>query len=156
MNVEIKELLGEAIKSQFEYLSSLDKGSEEYSKAIESLCKLHRLKSEDDKNEIDEAEKFNRRSMDKEHNIVDIELRDKQIDNDADIRYRELEVKGKQLREQSIDRWVNMGIAIFSTGAGIFAYKRWYHEGLKFEETGSIVSNGVKNLASKAMKFIKI
>ena len=154
MNVEIKELLGEAIKSQFE--SSLDKGSEEYSKAIESLCKLHRLKSEDDKNEIDEAEKFNRRSMDKEHNIVDIELRDKQIDNDADIRYRELEVKGKQLREQSIDRWVNMGIAIFSTGAGIFAYNRWYHEGLKFEETGSIVSNGVKNLASKAMKFIKI
>lgn len=151
MNIEIKELLGEEIKSLIEKLSSLDKESEEYSKVAESLNKLYRLKIEDDKNEIEEDEKYNRRSMDNEQSVIDAELKDKQIDTDVDIRNRELEIRGKQLREQSIDRWVNLGIAVFSTTVGILSYDYWFHEGLRFEEKGSIASNGVRNLVSRMM-----
>lgn len=155
MNIEIKELLGEEIKSLIEKLSSLDKGSEEYSKVAESLNKLYRLKIEDDKNEIEEDEKYNRRSMDNEQSVIDAELKDKQIDTDADIRNRELEVKGKQLREQSWDRWANVGLQLTLAGFGFASYAYLYFRGLKFEETGSIASNGMRNLCSRMPKWFK-
>ena len=155
MNVEIKELLGEEIKSLIEELSSLEKGSEEYSKVAESLNKLYRLKIEDDKNEIDEEEKYNRRSMDNEQSVIDAELKDKQIDTDADIHKRELEVKDKQLREQSWDRWVNVGLQLTLAGFGFATYRYLYLKGLKFEETGSVASQHVRNLCSRMPKWFK-
>jgi hypothetical protein len=151
MNVEIKELLGEEIKNQIENLSSLEPGSDEHFKAIESLAKLYRLKIDDDKNEIDEDEKHNRRLMDNEQQVIDVELKDKQIDVDADIRNRELKLKEGQLREQSWDRWINVGLQIGLTLVGIVAYDIWNRRGLRFEETGSITSPQTRNLYSKML-----
>ena len=149
MNVEIKELLGEEIVNQIRNLSSLEQGSDKHTTAVESLTKLYRLKIEEDKNEIDEDEKHNRRLMDNEQSIIDAELKEKQIDTDADIRKRELEIKENQLHEQSCDRWVNVGLQVALTLAGIIAYDIWHRRGLKFEETGSITSPQTRNLCSK-------
>ena len=151
MNVEIKELLGEEIKNQIENLSSLEPGSDEHAKATENLAKLYRLKIDDDKNEIDDNEKFNRRAMDNEQRVIDAELKEKQIDTDIEIRERELEIKEQQLREQSWDRWINVGLQIGLTVIGIVAYDIWNKRGLRFEETGSITSPQTRNLYSKML-----
>lgn len=154
MNDEIKELLGEEIKNQIQNLSSLELGSDEHSTAVESISKLYRLKIEDDKNEIDEDEKYNRRQMDNEQSVIDANLKDKQIDTDADIQKRELEIKENQLRGQSLDRWINFGLAIVTTAAGIVAYDVWHRRGLRFEETGSITSPQTRNLCSRMLPKI--
>jgi hypothetical protein len=151
MNVEIKEQLCEEIKNQIENLSSMEPGTEEHSKAVETLTKLYRLKIDDDKNEIEDNEKFNRRSMDKEQNIVDAEIKVQQIDTDNDIRKRELELKENQVREEVKSRWINVGLQIGLTVLGIVAYDIWNRRGLRFEETGSITSPQTRNLYSKML-----
>ena len=151
MNVEIKEQLCEEIKNQIENLSSLEPGSDEHTKATENLAKLYRLKIDDDKNEIDDNEKFNRRTMDNEQRVIDAELKEKQIDTDIEIRERELELKEEQLREQSWDRWINVGLQVGLTVIGIVAYDIWNRRGLRFEETGSITSPQTRNLYSKML-----
>jgi len=53
MNEEIKDLLGEEIKSGIQDLSSLPSGSKEKSSAIDDLVKLYKLKIEYDARESD-------------------------------------------------------------------------------------------------------
>jgi hypothetical protein len=80
---ETMELLGEEIKSQIENLGDLEPGSEEHSKAVESLSKLYKLKIEESKNEAELIEK-----------------------------QKEEQFKQEQMREQRIDRWVKIGVAV--------------------------------------------
>lgn len=151
MNVEIKELLGEEIKNQIENLSSMEPGSEAHCKAIDSLTKLYRLKIDDDKNEIDDNEKHNRRVMDKEQRIIDAEFKEKQLELDTEIRNCELDLKEDQLREVSKDRWINFGLQVGLTAFGFIFYDIWNRRGLRFEETGSITSPQTRNLFSKML-----
>lgn len=154
MNVEIKEMLGEEIKNQIENLASLEQGSEEHSKAVESLAKLYRLKIDDDKNEIEDDEKHNRRSMDKEQQILDAELKQKQLEIDTELRECELDLKEDQLREESKNRWLNFGLQVGLTVVGFVFYEVWNRRGLRFEETGSITSPQNRNLYSKMLPKI--
>lgn len=151
MNVEIKELLGEEIKNQITNLSSMEPGTEEHSKAIESLTKLYRLKIDDDKNEIEDDEKHNRRAMDKEQQILDAELKQKQLEIDTELRECELDLKEDQLREESKNRWINFGLQVGTFVLGLVAYDIWNRRGLRFEETGSITSPQTRNLYSKML-----
>lgn len=57
MNEEIKDLLGEEIKSGIRDLSSLQSGSKEKSSAIDDLVKLYKLRIEETKNEWDFSDK---------------------------------------------------------------------------------------------------
>lgn len=47
-NKEIKDLLGEEIKTEIQNLSTLEPGSKEKSTAIDDLAKLYRLRIEDE------------------------------------------------------------------------------------------------------------
>ena len=51
MNEEIRDLLGEEIKTEIRNLSTLEAGSKEKSKAIEDLAKLYRLRIEETRND---------------------------------------------------------------------------------------------------------
>ena len=53
---EIKNLLGEEIKSGIRNLSSLPAGSKEKSSAIEDLVKLYKLRMEEKRNELEERD----------------------------------------------------------------------------------------------------
>ena len=53
MNENIKDLLKETIKEELKNLSCLPSGSEEKTRAIESLVKLYKLRIEETKNEYD-------------------------------------------------------------------------------------------------------
>ena len=51
MNEEIRDLLGEEIKTEIQNLSTLEAGSKEKTTAIEDLAKLYRLRIEETRNE---------------------------------------------------------------------------------------------------------
>lgn len=150
-DVNVRSLLEQEIAAEFDDLGSLDAGSKEKTTAIDNLVKLYRLRIDDDRNAWDFDEKYNRRIMENEQHQLDGQLREKQIDGEADSRERELELKKAQMREQSLDRWINVGIQVGLGLVGIFAYDCWYRRGLKFEETGTITAPMTKNLLSKML-----
>lgn len=147
----VRNLLEDEIAQEFADLAELETGSKEKSTAVENLVKLYRLKIDDDRNTWDFDDKYNQRVAESERHQLDGQLKEKQMDGDSELRERELNLKEAQMKEQSMDRWVNLGVQIGLSLLSIVAYDRWFRRGLKFEETGTITAPMTKNLLSKML-----
>lgn len=124
MDEEIKDLLGEVIKSGIRDLSSLPSGSEEKSSAIEDLVKLYKLRIEETKNEWDFNEKYNAHESDKQF-------------------------KKAQLEEQVKDRYFRLGVEAAGIILPLIFYGIWMRKGFKFEETGTFTSTTFRGLFNR-------
>ena len=62
---------------------------------------------------------------------------------------REEAYKQRQLKEQSIDRYVKVGIAAAELIAPLIFYAVWMRRGFKFEETGTFGSTTFRNLFNR-------
>ena len=140
MDDTTRSLLEDAIAAGFADLSNFDEESKNKSMAVENLVKLYRLKIDEDRNNWDFDEKYNRRIME-----------DEQRKEEFEIHKKESKIKEIQMKEQKIDRWINVGIQVGLTLAGLIAYDCWYRRGLIFEETGTITSPMTRNLMSKML-----
>jgi len=123
-NDEIMELLGEEIKSEINRLSSLESGSEEHSTAVKSLAELYKLRIEEVKN------------------AKEVELKEQQIDDDAEIR-------GSQLVEETKNRYLRFGLDVAGLILPLLFYGSWMKKGFRFEETGTFTSATFRNLFSR-------
>lgn len=121
MGEEIKDLLGEEIKSEIEALSSLESGSKEKSTAIEDLTKLYKLKIEETKIDYEIGEKYDARESDKQ-------------------------LKNAQLEEQVKDRYFRLGIEAAGIVLPLIFYAIWMRKGFKFEENGTYTSTTFRGL----------
>ena len=124
MDEEIKDLLGEVIKSGIRDLSSLPSGSEEKSSAIEDLVKLYKLRIEETKNEWDFNEKYDAHESDKQF-------------------------KKAQLKEQVKDRYFRLGVEAAGIILPLIFYGIWMRRGFKFEETGTFTSTTFRGLFNR-------
>lgn len=124
MNEEIMELLGEEIKSEIKNLSSLKKGSDEHSEAVESLAMLYKLRIEELKN------------------AREAELKERQIDDDAEIR-------GAQLAEDVKNQYIRFGLDVAGIILPMLFYASWMKKGFRFEETGTFTSTTFRGLFSR-------
>lgn len=124
MNEEIRDLLGEEIKTEIRNLSTLEAGSKEKSTAIEDLAKLYRLRIEETKNEWDFNEKYESR--------------------DSDIQF-----KKDQLEEQVKDRYFRLGVEAASIILPLIFYAAWMKRGFRFEETGTYTSTTFRGLFNR-------
>jgi hypothetical protein len=124
MDEEIKDLLGEEIKSGIQDLSSLPSGSKEKSSAIEDLVKLYKLRIEETKNEWDFNEKYNAHESDKQF-------------------------KKAQLEEQVKDRYFRLGVEAAGIILPLIFYGIWMRKGFKFEETGTFTSTTFRGLFNR-------
>lgn len=124
MNDEIMELLGEEIKSEIEDLSSLEQGSEEHTKAVESLAKLYKLRIEETKN------------------AKEAELKEQQIEDDAEIR-------GSELVEEVKNRYLRLGMEAAGIILPLLFYGSWMKKGFRFEETGTFTSTTFRGLFNR-------
>lgn len=120
MKDKTMELLSEEIQSEFDNLSNLEPGSEEHSKAVDSLSKLYKLKIEENKNEIDLVEK-----------------------------QKEEQLKRDQMTEQLKDRWWKFGLEVGEVVVPLVFYSVWMTRGFKFEETGTYCSQTFRNFFSR-------
>lgn len=126
---EIKSLLDGVIKTAIRDLETLS--PEKRSEAIQDLATLHRLRMEEIKTEADVEDKRERREGDK-----------------AD-RDRDEQVEKRRAKEQVIDRYVNLGVAVAELVLPLVCYGVWMGKGFKFEETGTYTSQTFKNLFNR-------
>jgi hypothetical protein len=124
MNEEIRDLLGEEIKTEIRNLSTLEAGSKEKSTAIEDLAKLYRLRIEETRNEWDFNEKYESR--------------------DSDIQF-----KKDQLEEQVKDRYFRLGVEAASIILPLIFYAAWMKRGFRFEENGTYTSTTFRGLFNR-------
>lgn len=124
MGEEIKDLLGEEIKTEIRDLSTLEPGSKEKSIAIDDLAKLYRLRIEETKNEWDFNEKYDTRESD---NIL----------------------KKDQLEEQVKDRYFRLGLEAAGIILPMIFYAAWMKRGFKFEENGTYTSTTFRGLFNR-------
>lgn len=124
MDEEIRDLLGEVIKTEIRNLSTLEPGSKEKSTAIEDLAKLYRLRIEETKNEWDFNEKYESR--------------------DSDMQF-----KKNQLEEQVKDRYFRLGVEAAGIILPLIFYAVWMKRGFKFEETGTYTSTTFRGLFNR-------
>lgn len=124
MGEEIKDLLGEEIKTEIRDLSTLEPGSKEKSTAIDDLAKLYRLRIEETKNEWDFNEKYDTRESD---NIL----------------------KKDQLEEQVKDRYFRLGLEAAGIILPMIFYAVWMKRGFRFEETGTYTSTTFRGLFNR-------
>jgi hypothetical protein len=124
MDEEIRDLLGEVIKTEIQNLSTLEPGSKEKSIAIEDLAKLYRLRIEETRNEWDFNEKYESR--------------------DSDMQF-----KKNQLEEQVKDRYFRLGVEAAGIILPLIFYAVWMKRGFKFEETGTYTSTTFRNLFNR-------
>ena len=124
MNDEIRDLLGEEIKTEIRDLSTFEPGSKEKSTAIEDLAKLYRLRIEETRNEWDFNEKYESR--------------------DSDIQF-----KKDQLEEQVKDRYFKLGLEAAGIILPMIFYAAWMKRGFRFEETGTYTSTTFRGLFNR-------
>lgn len=134
----IKDLLGEEIKTEIKSLSALNSGTKEKSMAIDDLAKLYRLRIEETKNEAEVAEKQARREMEKEQSASD---------NSSHRRTAQLE--RDRLDEQVKERYFRVGIAAAELVIPLVFYGIWMSKGFKFEESGTYTSKTFMGLINR-------
>ena len=114
--------LDEVIGKEIDRLKYLDNQTEEKSKTIGNLTGLYKIRIEEAK--IEQARRE---------------------------RVSELELRRAQLKSQSWDRFINVGVQVGLAIGGWIAYDIWNRRGLKFEETGTITSPWTRNLLSRML-----
>lgn len=124
MDEEIRNLLGEEIKTEIRDLSTLEPGSKEKSTAIEDLAKLYKLRIEETKNEWDFSEKY-------------------------DTREGDIQLKKDQLEEQIKDRYFRLGVEAAGIILPLIFYATWMKRGFRFEETGTYTSTTFRGLFNR-------
>lgn len=124
---EIRDLLEEEIRSEFENLSKLSPGEKEHSDAVDSLVKLYKLAIE----ETGSEREFRLKCEESTNQGLDVKLKAAQLDEDVKTRYFRLGVEAA-------------GIVL-----PLMFYGIWMKRGFKFEETGTFTSTTFRGLFSK-------
>ena len=127
---EIKKLLDDAIETEINNLNSAS-DADEKSEVIKNLAALHKLRIEEIKTKTEIEERSERRIMDKENHESDANLKEVQI------------------HENTLDRYVKVGIAAAELVLPLMFYGVWMRRGLRFEETGTFTSQTFKNLFNR-------
>ncbi len=116
--------LEKVIAEEISNLSTLERGSQEKSAAIDDLAALYKLKIEENKFKLDYIER-------------------------QESTKRDEEFKNKQLEEQVKDRYFRLGIAAAELILPLIFYAAWMKKGFKFEETGAYTSTTFRNLFNR-------
>ncbi len=146
---EIKSLLDGVIETELQKLGTLSSGSDEKSSAIRDLAALHKLRIEEIKAQTEADEKRERRVMDSEQHEAELALKEReQAGKDTD-RTQEEAFQKRQVREQTLDRYVRAGVAVAELVLPLMFYGIWMGKGFKFEETGVYTSTTFKNLLNR-------
>lgn len=134
---DIRNLLDEAIATELQTVSTMQAGSKEKSAEVENLAQLYKLKIEEAKLQADVEEKRAQRLQTEGATAV------------ANAHQDDL------LREQKIDRWVNVGLQVALTAGGWIAYTLWQSREQRFELSGTPSTPMFRALLSRMVPNLK-
>lgn len=127
MENEIKDMLNEEIVNIIHDLNDTDEDSEEYSKIVDSLVKLHKLRIEELKFEQEFDEKKKRRCLDE----------------------KDLMLKQNQAFEQKKERYFKIGMEAAGIVLPLMFYAIWMNKGFEFEKEGTFTSTTFRSLFNR-------
>lgn len=163
MNEKLKELLDAKIEAELNALDDFDPTTEEHYHVVENVVKLYKLKTDEEKAVMEDAEKRLRREMEAAQFERDIECRNRELqlkeeqlseqtrehDCEANLRERELQFEEARTEWQRIVEYAKLGAEIAGIVLPLMFYGRWMAKGLKFEETGTFTSTTFRNLFTR-------
>lgn len=145
---EIKSLLDEAIETEIQDLKNQPNG-EKKSEKIRDIAALHKLRIEEIKAKTEADDKEQRRLMEDKHHDEEIALKKEQRNDEVSNHEHDEEYRQRQLKDQAIDRYVKIGVAVAELTVPLVFYGIWMCKGFRFEETGSFTSTTFKNLINR-------
>ena len=163
MNEKLKELLDKKIEAALNALDQFDAGTNEYGAAVDDVCKLYKLKNDEEKAVMEDSEKRKRREMEAEQFERDLECRNaelqfklKQLSEqtrehncDTNFRERELHSKETQAEQQKLVDHIKLGVEIAGIVLPLMFYGCWMKKGFEFEETGRFKTDTFRGLFMK-------
>lgn len=127
----IENMLDDAIIQALEDLEDLEKGSENYAKAVENVVKLYKLRLEEAKSKHEAEQQL------------------AAAEREAANREREAQLKERQLAEQVKDRYFKLGVDTAGILLPLAFYAVWMRRGFKFEESGTFTSTTFRGLFNR-------
>lgn len=143
------KLLEEEIKNEITGLSSLKAGSQEKSKAISDLAALHKLRIDEIKIENDFNDKREKRLVEELQRQTENDLKQKQLNDEAENYEREERFKKDQFKEEIKNRYLRLGVEAAGIILPMVFYAYWMRKGFKFEETGTFTSTTFRGLFNR-------
>ena len=137
---EIKNLLNDEIKTEFQKLRTLKEGSDEKRKEIANLDTLYKLRIEEIKAEHAHQEHLDRHELERDKHFLASQ------EQDDDRRLKEA-----QHKSQNLYQWITIGATVVGTAASIISGHVIHRRGLKFEELGSVNSSHNRNFFSRIL-----
>ena len=120
MEESIKNMLQDEVAADIERLSDLEPDSDDYRKATENICKLHKLIMDEKRLELDsEAEVYD----------------DRRKDN-------------SQKKDEMI-QYIKLGLEAAGIVLPLIFYAVWMNKGFRFEENGTYTSTTFKGLFNR-------
>lgn len=120
----IREKLEEELCAELDRLASLTANAQDTNDAIDNLVALYKLKLEEDKLSLEQAEKERNREIDEK-------------------------LKAQQIKESVKDRYFRTGIAVAELVLPLAFYGVWLGLGFKFEEENTFTSKVFQSLYNR-------
>lgn len=127
--MDLTEKMSIEIDKRLDELSSLDLGSNEYSKAVSNIVMLYDAHNKELHSNADYWDR--------------IEARDKQAE-------AQLEARKSEAKERRNERFFKYGIEALGILVPTIGYALLFRDGLRFEKEGVVSSTFVRNLIGKA------
>ena len=137
---EIETLLSKEIVGDISQLATTKAGSDEKAKIIDELTKLHKLRVEEIKVNVETDEKYNQQELERDKHMLNT------IVHDDEQAYKEA-----QHKEMIKDRRIQRGLAVVP----LIAYDIWQRRGFNFEINNTVCSSWLRNLISKVTPKLK-
>lgn len=138
MDEELREMLANAMASEFENLKNLEPGSKEATAVVENITKLYRTGLEEVRNVEAYEEQVARREMDDQAHKDELE-KNKRAETLAQLK----------AAQEKKDKQIEHGISVLGILAPLVLYRVWLTKGFRFEEKGTITSATFRSLIQK-------
>ena len=131
--METREMLEELLQKQIAEIEGLEIGSDFHQKAVADLAKLYSLLNEQEKIELESADRYEQRLSS-----------ERQAEADRDQREKHNRISN-----------ILQGIGLIGTATATVVNWNFIVKGFKFEETGVWSSRTMRELTSKMFKRLK-
>ena len=131
LSEEVLQCLSDEVQKEFNDLENLEPGSKEYESHVQNIERL--LKIAQREGELDQKEEDLQRMA-----------------NEINYRREQDAIKAEiDAKDKKIDRVITIGTKVFEISIPAAIYIALFNKGLRFEETGTVSSSGMRNLMNK-------
>lgn len=133
MDEQLKTLLTEEIVDEFNRLRSIEVGTEQYKVTVDGLVKLYDRALDTDKAEAERTDKL-------EFNEKELEIKNRQLDEQIKSRVEEAELKRVQAEEERKDRIVKNVLTLLQIAIPTIVAVRMTYKTFEFEKEGTVTT----------------